>query len=200
MFLKTLLKRYVLKHICQFSGEFSRAVLKIKVWSDNLTKLMQIDPLGRPMVMIATFTLVEHLSVHPLFSKTKPFSSENSDHYLRGCGSVRGDHGWHLSCAMSFSGISCWLPAFKVFLSKFSNTTEWRSVLKSKQLLSEMISKFLFSREGVKFANDFKFEDQLTCNKPAPKIKVDIFFSNHYIMKFWSLLSNPGHSSEVKGF
>ena len=93
--------------------------------------------------------------------------------------------------------MDAWWTNFKTYLAESRNLSDWRSILKSfdkteteikspfeapesgndsrnRNSFEFLLSQFLFSRHGSKFKRNFRFDGNLTCNQPAPPIKVKI--------------------------
>ena len=93
--------------------------------------------------------------------------------------------------------MDAWWTNFKTYLAESRNLSDWRSILKSfdkteteikspfeapqsdnnsrsRSSFEFLLSQFLFSRHGSKFKRNFRFDGNLTCNQPAPPIKVNI--------------------------
>ena len=98
-----------------------------------------------------------------------------------------------------FSGLDVWWTNFKAYLAEEKNVSDWRSILVegSSDSLDDIanqhtgggrstlndsnlfehtfnmwLSDFLFSKSGTIFKEKFVFDGDLTCNQPAPPIKV----------------------------
>ena len=78
--------------------------------------------------------------------------------------------------------VSCWWTDFKRYVEENKNFTSWRQISVEEQTFYTVLSDFLFSREGAQFKNDFKFTKSLTCNMPAPQIKVSKFSISYHVM------------------
>ena len=88
-----------------------------------------------------------------------------------------------------FVGVNAWWTNFKAYMSEEKNVSDWRTTLVEGDSFDELrnnttylkpgmefqnlLSQFLFSRQGSKFKPNFRFEGNLTCNAPAPPIKVN---------------------------
>ena len=102
--------------------------------------------------------------------------------------------------------MDAWWTNFKTYIFEARNVSDWRSILprqkaeesfdgatgnnttttlsttlssssKPKDYSFEyLLSQFLFSRHGSKFKRNFRFDGNLTCNVPAPPIKVSKYF------------------------
>jgi len=65
--------------------------------------------------------------------------------------------------------VSDWWGALKSFGKEEGNYTEWTQFA-DDDLFQDLLSKFLFSSGGTIYKDNFKFDGELQCNKPAPKI------------------------------
>ena len=97
--------------------------------------------------------------------------------------------------------MDAWWTNFKTYLAESKNLSDWRSILKSfgktetevkspfeapesdknsgnRNSFEFLLSQFLFSRHGSKFKRNFRFDGNLTCNQPAPPIKVNIIITD----------------------
>jgi len=66
-------------------------------------------------------------------------------------------------------GVSDWWAAIKAYGQEEGNYTEWRQ-FEDKNLFQDLLSRFLFSSVGTVYKDNFKFDGELHCNKPAPTI------------------------------
>ena len=111
--------------------------------------------------------------------------------------------------------MDAWWTNFKTYLAESKNLSDWRSILKSfgkteteikspfeapesdkksgnRNSFEFLLSQFLFSRHGSKFKRNFRFDGNLTCNQPAPPIKVKydrfkkiVWIRSHHIHLQW---------------
>ena len=66
--------------------------------------------------------------------------------------------------------MNCWWSGFKDYLNKYDLTLH--NVIANSTAFSWHLSKFLFTKDGAKYQEDFKFHGELICNEKAPDILV----------------------------
>ena len=104
------------------------------------------------------------------------------------------------SVFFSFPGVDAWWTKFKAYIDEEKNVSDWRStlaevdpfdddgnkkrknnttasILQLQPTFKFLLSEFLYSRQGSKYKRNFHFDGNLTCNAPAPPIKVSVVYS-----------------------
>ena len=89
----------------------------------------------------------------------------------------------HLRLEGAIKDVSCWWTGFKSFVEENKNFTSWRQLSVDEQTFYTALGDFLFSREGAQYKKEFIFDASLTCNLPAPQIKVSKFSITYHVMK-----------------
>ena len=69
------------------------------------------------------------------------------------------------------SDYNCWWTEFNTFIEHKTNFSSWEAIA-NKEDFPIVLSDFLFSSYGSRFKINFKFSEELFCNKPAPNILV----------------------------
>ena len=73
--------------------------------------------------------------------------------------------------------IDAWPVKFKEFLSYDNPQFDWSSL--DEDMFHEKLSHFLFSPMGAKYRIMFKFEGDLVCGEPAPRVLVSCLDFSH---------------------
>ena len=74
---------------------------------------------------------------------------------------------------LHFVGFESWWSKLKEYSTQKRNFTKWEDFANPTDF-KMILSDFLFSPYGFNFKACFKFDGELECNKPAPRIKVRI--------------------------
>ena len=85
-----------------------------------------------------------------------------------------------LSLTFLLLGFDSWWSKLKEYATQKKNFTSWEDFANPTDF--EMIlSDFLFSPYGFNYKSSFKFEDDLVCDEPAPRIKVRQFRHSQFM-------------------
>ena len=73
-----------------------------------------------------------------------------------------------------FSDVDSWWTKMKEYSDAKTNFSSWQQFANEKDF-PLILSDFLFSSYGSQYKPNFKFEEDLICNRPAPRIKASKF-------------------------
>jgi hypothetical protein len=78
--------------------------------------------------------------------------------------------------------INSWWPPLKEYALEKKNFSSWQALSQSDSF-AQVLSDFLFSREGSSYKYNFKFDGELSCRKPAPPILAAMFAIDYFTME-----------------
>ena len=67
-------------------------------------------------------------------------------------------------------GVYSWLPSFKEFAESKGNLSSWKEMANSEEVFSRVLSDWLFDESGSGSKPNFRFDGELICDQPAPRI------------------------------